>query len=359
MHVDAPARSIVRVVLIVVAVAIALYLIYLLRKPIGWLFLATFVAVALSGPVNWLDRYLKRGFAIALVYLGMFLVPVLLGLLIVPPVVDQANQLADDLPRYAADARQFVEENETLRKLEADYDIFTRIQEEAAKLPGRIDDAAVVLSDIGFGVVDSLFALITILILAAFMLGSGRRWVDAALALGPPDRAVRLDSVLDHVAKAVGNYVAGALLQATVAGVAAYVMMSILGVPFRGPLAVLTGLFSLIPLIGATIAAVLVGVVTLFTNFPTATIVWIVWAIVYQQVENTLIQPQIQRRAVDIHPFAVLVAVLFGSTLLGVLGAILAIPIAASIQIAVREWWELRQETRALQAPALPADTPP
>lgn len=359
---EAPARSIVRVVLIVVAVAVVLYLLYLLRRPIGWLLIAAFVAVALSGPVNFLDRFMKRGLAIACVYLGLFLVPVLLGLLVVPPIVNGANELVDNLPQYADDAQAFVQDNETLRNLEQDYDIVAKIQEEANKLPGRIDDAAVVLRDIGFGVVDSLFALITILILAAFMLGSGRRWVDAAISLGPAQRAARLRVVLDHVARAVGNYVAGALVQATIAGLAAYIMMSILGVPFREPLAVLTAVFSLIPLIGATIAAVLVGLVTLFNDFPTATIVWVIWAVVYQQVENTLIQPQIQRRAVNLHPFAVLVAVLFGSSLLGVLGALIAIPVAASIQIGVKEWWEYRQEWKQGGAPpeaALPADAPP
>ena len=85
----------------------------------------------------------------------------------------------------------------------------------------------------------------------------------------------------------------------------------------------------------------IVGIVTVFADFPTATIVWAIYSIIYQQVENTLIQPQIQKRAVNVHPFIVLVAVLFGSTLLGVLGALVAIPVAASVQIAIREWWRL------------------
>ena len=82
----------------------------------------------------------------------------------------------------------------------------------------------------------------------------------------------------------------------------------------------------------------------MFADFPTATIVWAIYSIVYQQVENTLIQPQIQKRAVNVHPFIVLVAVLFGSTLLGVLGALVAIPVAASVQIAIREWWDYRHD---------------
>ena len=119
----------------------------------------------------------------------------------------------------------------------------------------------------------------------------------------------------------------------------------------------------LVPLVGATIGAVLVGVVTVFGDFPTATIVWVIYSIAYQQIENTLIQPQIQKRAVNVHPFIVLVAVLFGSTLLGVIGALVAIPIAASVQIAIREWWDYRhdQTVNDLIAPAgpTPADTPP
>jgi predicted PurR-regulated permease PerM len=120
---------------------------------------------------------------------------------------------------------------------------------------------------------------------------------------------------------------------------------------------VLAGLFSLIPLVGATIAAVLIGVVTLFENFPTATIIWTIWAIAYQQLENHLIQPQIQKRTVKVHPFITIVAVLFGGTLLGVLGAIVAIPVAASIQILMREYVDMR--TFSLKGPEPPAPPPP
>jgi predicted PurR-regulated permease PerM len=140
--------------------------------------------------------------------------------------------------------------------------------------------------------------------------------------------------------------VQGALTVALIAGVQAFVVLELLGVPFAAPLAVFAGLASLIPLVGATAAAVLIGVVTLFVNFPTDTIIWTIWAIVYQQIENNIIQPQIQRRTVQVQPIVVLVAVLFGSTLLGILGAIVAIPLAACIQILVREWWAWRQEVR-------------
>jgi predicted PurR-regulated permease PerM len=135
--------------------------------------------------------------------------------------------------------------------------------------------------------------------------------------------------------------------------------LTILGVPFSGPLAVLAGLMSLIPLVGATIAAVLIGVVTLFEDFPTATIIWTIWAIAYQQLENNLIQPQIQKRTVNVHPFITIVAVLFGGTLLGIMGAIAAIPIAASIQILVREYVDLRTISLKGPEPPPPPVAPP
>ncbi|HEV3002755.1 MAG TPA: AI-2E family transporter [Solirubrobacteraceae bacterium] len=340
-------RLVLQAVLVVVAVVIALYLVYLLRQPIGWVLIAGFIAVALAPAVAFLQRRMRRGFAIAIVYLGLLAVPILLALIIVPPIVTQVDDLARDVPRYAQDLREFVAENERLREIDQDYDITGRIQEEAGKLPGRVGDAAAILGDIGLGLVNSIFALVTILVLTAFMLGSGPRWRRGALSLMAPERAERMDRVMDRMAGAVAGYVAGAMTIAVIAGTLTFLVLTILGVPFAGPLSVFAGFMSLIPLVGATIAAVLIGIVTLFNDFPTDTIVWTIWAIVYQQLENNLVQPQIQRRTVDVQPFVVLVAVLFGSALLGVLGALVAIPVAASIQIAIREWWAYRQEERA------------
>jgi predicted PurR-regulated permease PerM len=343
------ARAVLRIVLIVVAVVLILYLIYLLRHPIGLLIIATFIAVALSGPVNYLHRHMRRGFAITIVYIGLLLVPIGIAALVIPPVVTQVETFATNAPRYASDVRDYIEKNGTLRGLQEKYDIGGQLEKKAGELPAKIGDAATVLGDIGLGIVNSIFQLITILILTAFMLGSGRRWVDAWLSHQPADRAARLRRILDRVATAVGSYVAGALLQALIAGVTSYILMAILGIPFRGPLAVLIGLLDLIPLVGATIGAIVVGVVTLFVDFPTATIVWVVWSIVYQQVENSVIQPRIQQRAVDVQPFVVLVAVLFGATLLGVIGALLAVPAAASLQIAIREWIRYREDMRIME----------
>jgi predicted PurR-regulated permease PerM len=320
--------------------------IYLLRKPIGWIVLATFIAVAMSAPVNLLARHMHRGLAIALSYLGLLAIPVLLALILVPPIVNGIDDLATKAPDYAAQAQDYVQKNKTLRKLEDDYGVITQLEEQAKKLPQKLGTAAGTLSNIGVGVVNSVFALVTILILSIFMVADGRRWVLNALSFQPAERRESLDRALSRISTAVANYVGGALAQATIAGITSFIVMKILGIPFAAPLAVIVGFADLIPLIGATIAAVLVGIVTIFADFPIDTIIWVIWAVVYQQLENSVIQPQIQRRAVDLHPFLVLVSVLFGAKLFGVAGALLAIPGAASVQIAATEWWQSRQSAR-------------
>jgi YVTN family beta-propeller protein len=293
-----------------------------------------------------LSRWMRRGFAIAIVYIGLLLVPIGLGLVVVPPVVTQVNHFVDDAPRYAADVRDFIEHNRTLHRLQEEYDIGGQLQKKAAELPAKFGSAASLLAGLGLGLLNSVFAAVTILVLAAFMLASGPRWREEALRMLPAERAAAWRQVSDDIAGAVGNYVGGAIAQAVIAGTSSYVVMLILGIPFSGPLAVLIGVLDLIPLVGATIGAVLVGIVSVLVGFPLATIIWGVWAIVYQQVENNLIQPRIQARAVDVQPFIVLVAVLFGGVLFGILGALMAAPAAASAQIVIRE---LLRQRRALR----------
>ena len=342
---DPIGRVVLRAVLVVVSVALVLYLIVLLQKPLTWLVIAAFIAIAMSGPVNLLARHMKRGLAIALAYIVLLLIPIGLGALIIPSLVDQIENFADNVPQYADDVTEFVNENQTLNDLNEKYDFTSELQSLADDLPSKLGDAAGVLQDIGVGVINSIFATVTILILSIFMVSGGPRWAQSFVNAQPVDRRERVERALRDVANAIGNYVAGALIQATLAGVSAFIVLKILGAPFAGPLALIVAFFDLIPVVGATIAAVFIAVVMLFVNFPVSLIIWVIWAIAYQQIENYLIQPQIQRRAVQVEAFVVLVAVLFGSTLFGVLGAVLAIPIAATLQICWREYRDYRRET--------------
>jgi predicted PurR-regulated permease PerM len=337
-------RSILRVVVTVALSALALYVVYLVREPIGYILLGAFLAVAASGPVNLLSRKLPRGLAIALVYLGIVFVPIGISLILVPPLVEQAVNLANHLPEYAQDLNEAFDENPQLREANEKYDITTKLEDVAENLVSRLGDAAGALVDIGAGLVSSIFALVTILVISMFMIGRGQAWRDAALRYRPHEQAERIRRATDAIANAVGSYIGGALAQAMIAGFAAWLMLVILGVPSPLPLALIVAMLDLIPLVGATLGAVVVGVVTLFVDFPTTTIVWAIFAIAYQQFENYVVQPRIQSRAVELDPFLVVVAALFGGALLGVIGALLAIPTAAAIQIAVREWLEYRRQ---------------
>lgn len=342
-----PTRTVLRVVAIVVASVISLYLIYRLRQPITWIIIAAFLAVALSSPVRMLQRRVKRrGIAITLVFLGLICIPIFFGAILVPPLVKETNKLIDQVPTYVSDIQKSVNKNKRLRELERDYNITDKLQTQAEKLPAQLGGAAGILSDIGLGIVNSLFALITILILAAFMIGSGGNWVNAAIRSRPPPEQEMLHRATGDIGAAVIGYVAGALGQALVAGVLSFIVLSLIGVPYAAALALIIALLDLIPLVGATVGAFIVGVVTLFNDFPTATIIWLIWTVIYQQVENTVIQPRIQSRTVKVQPIVVLIAVLFGSSLFGILGALLAIPAAATIQISIREYRAFRRATR-------------
>src|SRR5262249_42634366 len=158
------ARSIARTVLVVAGVVLILYIVYLLRTPISWLVIAAFLAVALGGPVNFLSRYVKRGLAIFLVYLALLMIPIGLRAGLLPPLVHQVGDLATNAPHYVQDAEDYIHKNKTLNDLNEKYDITQKLKDEANKLPSKAGDAASVLRDIGFGLVSSIFAGVTILI---------------------------------------------------------------------------------------------------------------------------------------------------------------------------------------------------
>jgi predicted PurR-regulated permease PerM len=218
-----------------------------------------------------------------------------------------------------------------------------KLDDLASSAASSLDNAALTLADVGAGLISSVFAIVTILVLSVFMVARGRDWFQAFLETRPQHEAQALRRAGDRMAVAVSAYVAGALVQATIAGITAFVMLEILGIPSALTLALVIAILDLIPLVGATLAAVVVGIVIVFAGSTADLIVWIIFAIVYQQFENYVVQPRIQSRAVSLDPFIVVLAALIGGTLLGVLGALLAIPGAATIQIAVREYLDYRR----------------
>lgn len=336
-------RVVVRICVTIVAVAAALYFAYLIQDTIKLVFISIFLAVALGPLVDIFHRKrVPRVLAILLAYISLTVVTVGVALLVVPPVVSQVDQLARDIPGYLQDVR----ENDTFRELDDRYHIVKELNKQAKQLPSKLGDAASTLQSVTFGAFSAAVQLITVLTLTFFFLLDGRRILEWWYGFLNERHRDRYRTVGNDIYRSVAGYVAGKLAMSAFAGITTYIMLLVLGVPFSVPLSVLMAFLSLIPMVGATIAAVLIGLVTAFNDFPTATIIWTIFAIVYQQVENSVVQPVIFKKTVDVQPIIVIVAILIGAALLGVLGALIAIPVAAAVQIVIRDWWAYRQADR-------------
>jgi predicted PurR-regulated permease PerM len=333
------ARDVARVVLTAVAVLAGLYFLYLIRDVLVLVLISVFLAIALAPAVGFLDRRrVPRWVAILTVYLGIVLAIFGLGLAVVPPVVKGVNDLVDNLPKYVADLR----DNKTLKKYDEKYHIVEKLQVEAQKAPTRVGDAAGTLAGVTVGVFTKAVQLLTVLVITFILLLDGRRFVEFVFRQLDPAREQRARNVVSGINRAITGYVVGNLLISVCAGIVTWLTLTVLNVPFAVPLAVVMAFFDLIPLVGATLGGLVIGIVCAITDFPTAPLVWVVVLLVYQQAENHLLQPLIYGRTVELHPLFVIVSILIGGTLLGVLGALLAIPAAAVVQILVKDWWEHR-----------------
>jgi predicted PurR-regulated permease PerM len=347
-------RQIVRIVFTVAACSGLLFLLVQIRSTLLLLAIAIFLAVALGPAVDRFSVGLPRAAAILLVYVLIFCVFAGVVALVVPPVVNGASDLSHNIPGYIEDLR----DNATLRDLDNKYDVTSRLQEEASKLSGKLGDAVGALQSIAAGAFNAAFQLLTILTMTFFLLLDGKRMARFALRRFGGEHEERLHEVAGRIYRSTAGYVSGALTITTINGILTFCILTILGVPFAVPLAVLMSFFGLIPLVGATIGGVIILVVTLFTDFPQATIVYGIFLIVYQQVENNVLQPFIFKRTVNVHPLAVIVGILAGSALLGVVGALVAIPVVAALQIVLREFYGSKPDPPPELEPP-PAPPPP
>jgi predicted PurR-regulated permease PerM len=335
-HSQVSAGAVAKVMLIVAAVVAGLYFAYLIREVIGLFVIALFFAVAITPAVNWLDRRrVPRWVAILLVYLSIAAGIFGIGLLIVPPVVNGVTDISDDLPGYVDDLRH----NKTFRDYDDRYHITEKLREQAEELPDRLGDAAGTLRDVTVGVFNRFVQLFSILVITFFLVKDGHRLLRFLYRQASPERARRLQTIASDISDAVAGYVFGNFVISVLAALVTYVTLRILDVPFAVPLAILFGFFDLIPLVGATLGGIVVGIVVALVDFPVGLIVWAGVLVLYQQVENNLIQPYVYGRAVELHPLVVIAAILVGAALLGVLGALMAIPAAAALQAVVRDYW--------------------
>lgn len=307
------------------------------------LVVALFLALGLEPVVEWLVRHgLRRGWAIAVVFLFVIAVFVGFGFMVVPIIVDQGSELVRQLPDYVADVQRapwFVD-------LDQRYDIVGRVTAELQQRLGNGETFAAVFGGVlgaGQALLGGVFSTLTVLILTLYFLASMRTLRSTAYRLVPATRRHRVQLLGDEISKRIGGYVMGQIAIATLNGICSYVMMLLLDIPYPAVLAIVVGVFGLIPLVGATIGAVLVTAVALFVSLPTAIIV-LVYYVVYQQVENYVIAPKVMARTVSVPGGVAIVAALVGAGLLGALGALIAIPLAAGILLVVQEVVMPRQD---------------
>ncbi len=327
-------RSVLLVIGLVLATLLALRLLAATRDLIVWLLVALFLAMALNPAVERLQRrwVKRRAAAVAIVFALALLVVVGIAATFVPTLVREVNDFANAVPGYVHD---LTKGKGKLGFLERKYQVVEKIQEAVKKsgVAGILGLTGTALS-VTKSIVNSIVAAITITFLTLFMLLEGPVWVERFYALLPERSRPRWRRVGHDIYRAVGGYVTGNLAISVIAGAGATFVLLILGVPYAVALGLVVGIFDLIPLAGATIAAIIVSTVG-FLHSTTAGAVLVGYFVVYQQVENQIIQPVVYGRTVKLSPLAVLVAVLAGAQLAGIVGALGAIPIAAAIQVVV------------------------
>lgn len=334
------------VVLVLVAIALASLLaavVYDVRQTLRWLAAAIFIALALAPAVALVQRLQLRGhhpprwLAIVVVFIAGFFVLTALVLEVIPPLVSEVEALGSSAPGYVRDFEEWAGDSEAFRDLNEKYDLTKTLNEQTSQLPARIGDAANELKVVTVALLRNVLGAVTVLVLAFFLLLEGRQVVDRLFATLKPEHAERGERIAERIYGIVKGYVTINLLLAAVAGLFTWLVLSLLGVEVAVPLAILVALFDLVPLIGLTIGGLFVAVVVSFDSFPTDLIIWVVAFLAFQQVQDRVVQPMLYGRAVRISPLIAIVALLAGAQILGILGALIAIPVAASIGAVVGE----------------------
>ncbi len=340
--------GVVRTVLMVTVCAIGLYLVWRVRTVVRLAGISVFVALALIPVVDGVVGKIRapRALVILVAYVLLLASVGLVGYVVVPNLVKEVQMLARDAPHYAHELRR----NAAFRHFDDRYHITATLVRDAHRLPQLLAHLAGPLKDVTIQVFSLVAQLITVLAIAFLLILHGRQYVNMGLSL-TGTRQERYRQLIIDINKAVADYVTGNIVISVLATIATWIVLSILGVPYALSLGFVVGFFDLIPLVGATVGAIVVAIATVPVSFPTATIVWVVFIIMWQRFEDYVIQPLVYGRTLQVNPIVTIVSVLVGAALLGILGALLAIPIAAAIQIILRDWWANRNHERSRRAP--------
>jgi predicted PurR-regulated permease PerM len=338
----------VSVVILTAAVVIGgLYLLWQARQIVGWCVGGCVVAVALNPAVNRLQRYhLKRSTAVLLAYGLPALVGVGLLAAILPPLVEQIRGLM----AYGLDlASQSGHGDPLLDDLVGRFGLtryLPKLTEWLHDLSGQL--TMVIGQSLSYtaALINGVTAFTSMLVIAYFLLLDGDRMVSALLGFVPAAQQPRARRILDQAAGAVSGYITGNVAISVICGVAVFVVLVLLKMPYAGALALMVAILDLIPEVGALLGGAALVIAGLFVS-PWKSLVLLLYFVVYQQIENNLLQPLVYSRTLHLHPLAIFIAVVVGGQWFGVPGALLAIPVAEIIRIVAAEWLASRTEQPA------------
>ena len=341
--------------LAVLAVVLLALAVYALRGLLVKVAVAAFIAVSLDPAVRWLIAHkIKRSRAVALIVTVVLLLLAGFGYATIPTLVGQASQLGNDFPGYLQHLR---DRSPSLAHLEDRFNLQPRIASWAQRAPSYLSHEALTVGTRFFG---ALVTTLLVVVLTIYFMADLPRLRRGIVRLFPKRHRPHVSHATTVMIDKVGSYMIGNLIISLIAGVSAFIVMEILRVPFALPLAVAVAIADLIPLIGATIgAAICVLVAFATTDIWPNTVVLVGFFLIYQQVENSLIQPRVMRNAVDLPSVAVLLAALIGASMLGVIGALMAIPVAAAVRVVVSPMLAARDAAADAAPPAVGPAPPP
>jgi predicted PurR-regulated permease PerM len=345
------AQTIAKIFVVGAAVLAVFYFLVLVRQALGLVVISLFLAVALGPAVSFFQNRTRipRWLSIIVVYIFLLAAIVLIGLVIVPPIVTGVQELAHEIPEKVDQLK----ESSWILDLNNRYDVVDKLSQSVSELPNQLGTAAGTLQSITVGALSAFVQLVTVLTLVFLWLLDGPRIVRWISSQFEGEQRERVDSFASDIYRVVSGYVVGNFLISFAAGSVTYLTLILLGVPFAAPLAIFMAFMDLIPLVGATIGGGLIAIAAAaLGEFPWDPIIWLIVLTAYQQVENNLLQPIVYKRTVAVPPLLTIVSVLIGAALLGVLGVLLAIPVAAMLQVVAADLWPEVVKKRAARRAA-------
>src|ERR687894_989140 len=359
------ARTVAVALLTAAVVLGALFLLWQARTFVGWFVIALFLAAVLNPAVDWLQRrhrLIKRPIAIGLTYLGVLVALLFVVGIFLPLLVDQINGLAQFVAAAAQAPEGPTDYIKGLAKQNGLGGLFERSSDQLAALRQQLGELLRNLFSstgaIAVGLAGFLAALASVLTLTFFLLLGSERYANAGVGLFPEAHQPLVRRIMGQSAGAISGYVTGNLAISVICGVTTFVVLLALGMPYAAPLALLVAVLDLVPLVGATLGGALLVVVGLFVE-PWMAGVLLVFVLVYQQVESNFLQPIVYSKAVQLNGLVILIALLVGGQLLGIPGALLAIPVAEIIRILITEIRDYRRAIRDDDEPTIAASSSP